>query len=291
MNPQAAIPYPGFTPRIDNLRLLARVWNARLSGAVTSDWGRFALIGGEPRSWQDERVLEKALYMSVGLTFKTLDAVGRNVTPQMGALLWDAAGRIATPRTLNPRTVLVLEALIRRDLPLHPATRELLPRRPESLSLKQLVRLDRATRAKVLLDLGNVVAMGLVEQEEEEEKPVLSAEEELLQKVRAAIDEERVLDALEMLVLGKSTPATRAWMGWAVYNDPSRPEAHRHTAGRMLLRAAAAEGSLDALVLMGRTLALEGKTEQARARALAALETDPSHPDARTLLATLGVRP
>ena len=290
MNPQAATPYPGSAPRIDNLRLLARVWNARLSGAVTSDWGRFVLIGGEPRSWQDDRVLQKALYMSVGLTFKNLDAVGRDVTPQMGALLWDAAGRIATPRTLNPRTLLVLEALVRDDLPLHPATRELLPERPGTLSLKGLLRLDRATRAKVLHDLGKLVAMGLAGQEEEE-KPVLSAEEELLQRVRAALDEERVLDALELLVLGKSTPATRAWMGWAVYNDPSRPEAHRHTAGRMLLRAAAAEGSLDALVLMGRTLALEGKTEQARARAQAVLEADPSHAEAKELLATLGQRP
>lgn len=242
-----AAPFVGFAPPLQNLSTLGRVWHRRESGVLTTDFGDAALVYGEPLGAESYKLVEKSLYTSFAMSFRPEHPGRAAAPPVLMAVLWDAAGRVARPKELNPKVTLAVSEPLRRDLPLDELTWQFLGDK-EVIPLKPLIRAKKDQRAAVIRDLARLIACDFVTVEPEE---VVEAEPEVspLDEAIALIDAGQFTEGIARLV-AMSTPDARAWMGYAIYSDPNRPEVHRRTSGRMLLKMARAEGSAAATHLL-----------------------------------------
>ena len=247
-----AAPFPGFAPPTKNLATLGQVWHRRESSVLTTDFGDAVMVYGEPLGAESYKLVEKALYTSFGMSFRPEHPGRAAAPPVLMAVLWDAAGRVSRPKDLNPKVTLAVSEPLRRDLPLDELTWRFLGDK-EVVPLEPLIRAEKRQRAAVIKDLGRLIACEFVTVEPEE---VVEAVPETspLDEAIALIDEGQFTEAIARLV-AMSTPDARAWMGYAIYNDPHRDEIHRHTSGRILLKMARGEGSVAATHLL-KTLGL-----------------------------------
>ncbi len=83
-----------------------------------------------------------------------------------------------------------------------------------------------------------------------------------------------------------ASPASSAWLGWAIYNDRTRPEIARRAKGRELIELAESmsEHAPDPLYLLARVEVLEGELLRAWNHLEKLMKVAPDHRDGRALL-------
>ena len=227
--------YPGAVPPPESVALLFHTWNRRRSGRLHGGTAEVRIIDGEPANQSELTRLLKLLYEQEPLSFHAEPALAMGVR-LLAHPLWDAAGRLAAPKRLRPGQTLLCPRTIRSDLPLEQATRDFLGWK-ERIPLSPLADLNRQARSQVLADLARLVALDALTSHEA--PPV---REDPLAHPRDLIREQRYSEAIDALV-GLKGPDARALTGFAIYYDQNRPPQHRHTAGRMLVKAALRSGS------------------------------------------------